>query len=209
MFITPSLPMLSKEAKAIIDAVDFTHGARVIEEKDGKPFTVRLRSTDGKYDVTVRHFGEEVDIVFDTYIATYGFLFNEHIFKFLTLPETISANPYYWAANLETSTRGAQSVTHVNFARMLQRISEIIARLKTRTEAANNDSFEEKILFLEGLLSVESVEELLTTVASSKYSDMFELFRGQSLFTANMQFVINCAIARKAMLHAANLAGWE
>ena len=209
MFITPSLPTLSKEAKAIIDAVDFTHGARVIGEKDGKPFTVKLRSTDGKYDVTVRHFGEEVDIVFDTYTAIYEFLFNTHIFKFLALPETISANPYYWAANLETSTKGAQSVTHVNFDRMLQRISETITRLKTRSETINNESFEKKILFLEGLLSLESVEELLTTVASSEYSDIFELFRGQSLFTANMQFAINCAIARKAMLHAANLAGWE
>lgn len=209
MFITPSLPMLSKEAKAIIDAVDFTHGACVTGEKDGKPLTVKLRSTDGKYDVVIRHYGEEVSIVFDTYMVGYQFLFNEHIFKFLALPETISANPYYWAANLETSTKGAQSVTHVNFAGLHWRISEIIARLKTRSEAANNESFEEKILFLEGLLSVESVEELLTTVASSKYSDMFELFRGQSLFTANMQFALNCAIARKAMLHAASLAGWE
>ena len=89
---------------------------------------------------------------------------------------------------------------------MLQRISEIIARLKTRSEAANNESFEKKILFLEWLLSLESVEELLTTVASSEYPDTFELFRGQSLFTANMQFALNCAIARKAMLHAASLS---
>ena len=208
MFITPALPMMSKEAKAIIDAVDFTHGARVIGEKDGKPFTVKLRSTDGKYDVTVRHHGEEVDIVLDTYMAIHEFLFNEHIFKFLTLPETISANPYYWAANLETSTNGGQ-VVHVNFTGLHRRIDEIIARLKTRSEATNNESFGKKILFLEGLLPIESVEELLTTVASSEYPDIFELFRGQSLFTANMQFALNCAIARKAMLHAANLAGWE
>lgn len=208
MFITPALPMLSKEAKAIIDAVDFTQGANVIRERGGKPSTVKLQGTNGKYNVTVRHYGEEVGVVFDTYTAIYEFLFNTHIFKFLTLPETISANPYYWAANLVDRTKGARSTTIVNLSRMLQRISEIIARLKTRSEAANNESFEKKILFLEGLLSLESVEELLTTVASSEYSDIFELFRGQSLFTANMQFALNCAIARKAMLHAANLAGW-
>ena len=209
MFITPSLPMLSKEAKAIIDAVDFTHGARLVGEFEGKPYTVKLRSTDGKYAVTIRHHGEEVDVVFDAYTAIYQFLFNAHIFKFLALPETISANPYYWAANLEDSTKGAQGATHVNFLGLHQRIGEIITRLKTRSEAANNESFSKKILFLEGLLSVESIEELLTTVASSEYSDMFELFRGQSLFTANMQFALICAIARKAMLHAVSLTGWE
>lgn len=208
MFIAPSLPMLSKEAKAIIDAVDFIHGACVTGEREGKPFIIKLRSTDGKYAVTIHHYGEEVSIVFDTYMVGYQFLFNEHIFKFLALPETISANPYYWAANLETRTNGGQNAVHVNFTGLHRRIGEIIARLKTRSEVANNESFEKKILFLEGLLPIESVEELLTTVASSEYSDIFELFRGQSLFTANMQFAINCAIARKAMLHAASLAGW-
>ena len=209
MLITPSLPMLSKEAKDIIAVVDFTHGACVTGGREGSLLIVKLQSTDGKYDVMIRHYGEEVSVVFDAYKVSYQFLFNEHIFKFLTLPETISANPYYWAANLETSTNGGQNAVHVNFTGLHRRIGEIIARLKTRSEAANNESFDKKILFLEGLLSVESVEELLTTVASSEYSDMFELFRGQSLFTANMQFAFNCAIARKAMLHAVSLTGWE
>lgn len=209
MFTTPALPMLSKEAKAIIDAVDFTHGARLIGEFGGKPFTVKLRSTDGKYAVTIRHHGEEVDIVFDTYTSIYEFLFNEHIFKFLALPETISANPYYWAANLETSTRGGQHIVHTNFSAMRQRIGSIISRLKTRSEDIKHESFIKKIAFLEGLLETESVEQLLVTVYSSEYSDLYELFRGYSLFVTNMQFATNCAIARKAMLHAASLTGWE
>ena len=208
MFITPSLPMLSKEAKAIIDAVDFTHGARVIGESEGKPCTIKLRSTDSKYDVTVRHFGEEVDIVFDTYMAIHRFLFNEHIFKFLALPETISANPYYWAANLETSTNGGNT-TLINLAGLHHRIDSIIVRLKSRSNDAMRKSFTDEIDFLTGLLSLSTAEELLITVHTSKYPDLFELFRGTSLFTANMQFAVNCAIARKAMLHAANLAGWE
>ena len=209
MFTTPSLPMLSKEAKAIIDAVDFTHDARITEEKDGKPSTVKLRCTDDIYAVTIRHYGEEVSITFDAYTSIYEFLFNEHIFKFLALPETISANPYYWAANLETSTRGGQHIVHTNFSAMCQRIGSIISRLKTRREDIKHESFIKKIAFLEGLLETESVEQLLVTVYSSEYSDLYELFRGYSLFVTNMQFATNCAIARKAMLYAASLTGWE
>lgn len=208
MFITPSLSLLSPEAKAIIADVDFTQGVRIIGAKDGKPYTVKLRSADSKYDVTVRHHGEEVDITLDTYMAIHEFLFNKHIFKFLALPETISANPYYWAANLETRTNGGQNVVHVNFTGLHQRIGSIITYLKTRGEDTPRNNFTDKIDFLTGLLSLQTVEELLVAVQASEYPDIFELFRGQSLFTANMQFALNCAIARKAMLHAASLAGW-
>ena len=209
MFTTPSLPMLSKEAKAIIDAVDFTQGACITGERNGKPFTAKLRSIDGKYSVTIRHYGEEVNITFDAYTSIYEFLFNEHIFKFLALPETISANPYYWAANLETSTRGGQNIVHTNFSAMHQRIGSIISRLKIKSESIEHDSFTKKIAFLEGLLETESIEQLLVTVYSSEYPDLYELFRGYSLFVTNMHFALICAIARKAVLHAVSLTGWE
>ena len=210
MFITPTtIPMLGQEAKDIIAAVDFTSGARVTGERDGQPFTVKLRSADSKYDVVIRNYQEEINVIVDDGSAIYDFMFNRHIFKFLKLPESISASPYYWAANLEISTRTGQKAVHVNFTGLHHRIESIITRLKSRSDDATRNSFEDKIDFLTGLLSLHSVEELLVTVHTSEYPDIFELFRGQSLFVANAQFTLICAIARKAMLHAATIAGWD
>ena len=210
MFITPTtVPMLGQEAKDILAAVDFTSGASVTGEYDGQPFTVKLRSADSKYDVIVRNYQEEVSVIIDVGSAIYEFMFNEHIFKFLKLPESISASPYYWAANLETSTRTGQKAVHVNFNGLHQRIGSIITRLKSRSDDATRKSFVDKIDFLTELLSLHTVEELLVAAHTSEYSDIFELFRGQSLFVANAHFTLICAIARKAMLHAANIAGWE
>ena len=210
MFTTPTkIPMLGQEAKDILAAVDFTSGAQVTGERDDQPFTVKLRSADDKYDVVIRTYQEEVSVIVDVGSAIYEFMFNAHIFKFLKLPETISANPYYWAANLETRTRTGQNVVHVNFTGLHQRIGSIIARLKYRSADATRKSFTDKIDFLTGLLSLHTVEELLVAVHTSEYPDIFELFQGQTLFVANAQFTLICAIARKAMLHAADLAGWE